>query len=254
MEYAAGSPRRTRPATAPARRSSNPARPAARAAGRTPRQGQRRGVDARWLLAGATAAVAAVAVAAALLFGGSGIGGGRAATPPATAAAPVGQVTGAAAVAAAPAMLPVGATAPDLQWTLNGEAGSLAAERGRPVLLVFGATWCPHCQAEVAVLNRVQERFAGQGLAVLGVSASPIGMDGRGPASLGDLERFVKTYGARYPHLYDAGLLGAQRYGVRGFPTLYLVDGEGVVRYAASGEVPEAELARAVQGVLAPAA
>jgi len=250
MEHAAGSPRRTRPATAPARRNAS----AARAAGHPQGQGQRRGVDARWLLAGATAAVAAVAVAAALLFGGSGIGGGRADAPPATAATPVGKVTGAAAAAAAPAMLPVGATAPDLQWTLNGEAGSLAAERGHPVLLVFGATWCSHCQAEVPVLNRVQDRFAGQGLEVLGVSASPIGMDGRGPASLGDLERFVKTYGARYPHVYDAGLLGAQRYGVRGFPTLYLVDGEGVIRYAASGEVPEAELARAVQGVLAPAA
>jgi hypothetical protein len=106
----------------------------------------------------------------------------------------------------------------------------------------------------VSVLNKVRDRTAGQGVKVLGVSASPLGMDGRSRASPGDLERFVEQYHARCPHPYDAGLAGAQRYGVRGFPQLYLVDGEGVVRYAASGEVPEAELARAVQAVLAPTA
>jgi peroxiredoxin len=163
-------------------------------------------------------------------------------------------VTEAAAGAPAPALLAVGTAAPDLRWTLDGAPGSLSGARGHPVLLAFVATWCPHCQAEVAVLNAVQDRFAGQGLQVIGVSASPVGMDGRSPASLGDLELFVRRQGARYPHLFDAGLVGAQRYGVRGFPTLYLVDADGIIRYAASGEVPEAELARAVQAALPPAA
>jgi peroxiredoxin len=239
MEQAAGSPRRTRAATAPARETRE---------GGAPRRAGGRGIDARWLLAGATAVVVAAVAAFTLLSGGlvgGGSGGG---------VTPVGKVTEVAAGAPAPAPLAVGTPAPDIRWTLDGASGSLAGERGHPVLLAFVATWCPHCQAEVAVLNKIQDRFAGQGVKVIGVSASPLGMDGRSRASLGDLELFVKQRNARYPHLYDASLAGAQRYGVRGFPQLYLVDGDGVVRYAASGEVAEAELAQAVQAALSPAA
>jgi peroxiredoxin len=148
-------------------------------------------------------------------------------------------------------MLAVGTAAPDLRWTLSGQDGSVAGERGHPLMLVFFASWCPHCQAEVATLNAVQSRFADQGLRTIGVSASPFAMDQRGPASLGDVELFVKQHNARYPHLFDSGLVGAQRYGVRGFPTMYLVGADGTIRYAQSGEVSEADLAQAVQGALA---
>jgi peroxiredoxin len=190
--------------------------------------------------------VVLVALAVTFFSGGlGGIAGGG--------GAPVGEVTEQAAAGSAPGMLSAGTPAPDLQWTLNGEPGSLRAEQGHPVLLAFVATWCPHCQAEVAVLNKIQDRFAAQGLEVIGVSASPMGMDGRSRASLGDMEVFVRRHNARYPHLYDAGLVGAQRYGVRSFPTLYVIDGRGTIRYAQSGEVGEEELARAVQAALAPA-
>src|SRR5262249_19012722 len=156
-----------------------------------PARAGRRGIDARWLIAGATAALVAAVAAATLFFGG--LTGGPVGGPAGGGAAPVGSVgtvTEAAAGAAAPAPLAAGTAAPDLKWTLGGAAGSLAGERGHPVLLVFGATWCPHCQAEVPVLNAVQDRFAGQGLKVVDVSASPVGMDGRSTASPGDLELF----------------------------------------------------------------
>ena len=212
-----------------------------------PRTTSRR-LDPRWLIGGATLAVVLVVLAVTYFSGGLGGSGGG------TAGAPVGQVTAEAAAGTAPAMLSAGTPAPDLSWTLNGAPGSLSAEQGHPVLLAFVATWCPHCQAEVAVLNTIQDRFAAQGLEVIGVSASPMGMDGRSRASLGDMELFVRRHNARYPHLFDAGLVGAQRFGVRSFPTLYVIDGTGTIRFAQSGEVGEEELARAVQAALAPAA
>ena len=75
------------------------------------------------------------------------------------------------------------------------------------MLVAYVATWCPHCQAEVAVLNKINQRYAGQGLKVIGVSASTMGMDGRSRASLGDLERFVREHNATYPHYFDGALV-----------------------------------------------
>lgn len=160
----------------PSRSKAAPASPAGRLGG----------IDARWLIAGVTGLVVVIAIAISV-FAGNRLGGGSGAGTGAT----VGQVTETAAGGAAPGMLSTGTSAPNLQWTLGGQAGSLAAERGHPVLLAFVATWCPHCQAEVAVLNKVQQRFAGQGLKVIGVTASPNGIDGRSRASLGDTELFV---------------------------------------------------------------
>jgi peroxiredoxin len=235
---AAGAPRTSPAPAATARKSS--ARPA---------PATRRGADPRWLIGGATAVVVLAFIAITYFSGGlSGLTGGG------SGSAPVGQVTETALNGpAAPGMLAVGTPAPDLRWTLSGQSGSIAAERGHPVLLAFVATWCPHCQAEVAVLNQINQRYAGRGLKVLGVSASTTAMDNRSRASLGDMERFVREHDATYPHLFDGALVGAQRYGVRSFPSLYLVDSNGTVRFAQSGEVSEADLARVVESVLSPA-
>lgn len=224
------------PATAP-RSASRTAAPA------------RRSLDPRWLIGGATVVVVLAVFAITYFSGGlSGLTGGGAA------AVPVGEVTETSAGGpAATGMLAVGSQAPDLKWTAGGQSGSFAGERGHPVLVAYVATWCPHCQAEVAVLNKINQRYAGQGLKVMGVSASTMGMDGRSRASLGDLERFVREHNATYPHYFDGALVGAQRYGVRSFPTIYLIDGNGTIRFAQSGEVPEADLARAVESVLTPA-
>jgi peroxiredoxin len=222
---------------------------AARGSGARPAPAPRRGVDPRWLIGGATAVVVLAFIAITYFSGGlSGLTGGGGG------GAPVGQVTETALNGpAAPGMLAVGTPAPDLQWTLSGQSGSFAGERGNPLLVAYVATWCPHCQAEVAVLNQINQRYSGRGLKVLGVSASTMAMDGRSRASLGDLERFVRAHDATYPHLYDGSLVGAQRYGVRSFPSIFLIDATGTVRFAQTGEVPEADLARAVESVLTPA-
>jgi peroxiredoxin len=167
--------------------------------------------------------------------------------------AAVGEVAETSLGGTAPAtgMLPVGTAAPDLKWTLGGSAGSVAESRGTPLVLEFLATWCPHCQAETPVLNRIHERYAGRGVKVIGVSASPVGQDQRTPGSIDDLRSFASRYGARYPLLFDRGLVGAQRYGVRAFPTIYVVDRSGAIIFAQSGEVPEATLAQAIDRALA---
>jgi thiol-disulfide isomerase/thioredoxin len=151
----------------------------------------------------------------------------------------------------APALLSVGTQAPDLQFTLNGSDGSLSGLRGHPLLLEFFATWCPHCQAESPIMASIQSRYAGKGLHVLAVTASPLSQDQRGQVSAADVEAYQNKYGAKVNSLVDVSLIGARRFGVRSFPTLYLIDSNGIIRMAQDGETPEQDLASAIDQVFA---
>jgi thiol-disulfide isomerase/thioredoxin len=183
--------------------------------------------------------LALVALVAVNVWGNASSGAGGA-------AAGVGQATGPAGGQNASGLLPVGTAAPDLSWTLDGQTESIAGLQGHPVLLEFFAVWCPHCQAEAPVLSRIAERYAAQGLRVIGVSASPLAADQRSPVTAAGIQAYAERYDARFPQLFDPNLIGARRYGVRSFPTLYVLDANGVIRYADSGEVPEATLASVI--------
>lgn len=225
-------------------RAASKAQPAHAAKHGIPPQSQRAAQPVRWYVAGATALVVVAIVAYSLLSGGGTSGAGAGAT--------VGEVIETAAgMPRAPAMLAAGTAAPDLRWTAGGMDGSVAGSRGSPLILEFFATWCPHCQRESPVLSGVYDRYRPRRLRVIGVSASPTGQNQRSAVSAADIASYAQKYDGRFPLLLDRNLVGAQRYGVTGFPTIYIIDRQGIIRYAFSGEVPEATLTDAVERLLA---
>jgi thiol-disulfide isomerase/thioredoxin len=209
---------------------------------RTNRPVRRRGLDWRWIAVG-VAALAVIGLIAVNVFSNQS-GGGASAT--------VGQVTGPTIDANQKAanLLAVGTPAPNLTWSINGQDGSLAGLQGKPVLLEYFASWCPHCQKEAAVLRAIQNKY-GDRINVIAVNASPFGMDQRSPASPADIERFQRTHNAPYQHLFDQQLVGGRLYGVNSFPTIYLIDKNGVIQYAAEGEVTEGTLSSQIDKALA---
>ena len=56
-----------------------------------------------------------------------------------------------------------GFTLPDLQ----GQTRTLAAYRGRPVVIHFAATWCPFCNAEAPYLEALYRAYRDQDVQVL---------------------------------------------------------------------------------------
>ena len=123
----------------------------------------------------------------------------------------------------------VGDTAPD--FTLPGTGGrsySLADHRGHPVVLVFyPGDDTPVCTKQLVSYNSELSRFEGVGATVLAISAQ-------------DLEshaQFSGKHGFGFPLLADTDKAVATTYGTvgpLGFPrrSVFVVDGEGVVRYA----------------------
>jgi len=151
--------------------------------------------------------------------------------------------------------LPLRSVAPDFSLTTAaGQHYRLSSLRGRPVLLEFIAVWCPHCQRESVVINRIHERYgstAQHGLAMLSILANPYGRDHdtTGSTRLADrrdIAWFQRTFHTREPILIDPTFATVNRYGAGSYPTIYILDGKGVVRYASQGEVSYGTLATAV--------
>lgn len=127
----------------------------------------------------------------------------------------------------------------------NGESGSrleLSALKGSPVLIDFWATWCGPCNMQTPILDRLSRRYESKGLKVVGINV--IDDD----AALA--KRYAQAKGLTYPIVVDDKGLTQREYGVRGLPSLILIDRDGRIVHQTSGLVDEATLDRMIRETL----
>jgi cytochrome c biogenesis protein CcmG/thiol:disulfide interchange protein DsbE len=103
---------------------------------------------------------------------------------------------------------------------------SLAAFRGRPVIVNFFASWCTDCRAELGAMATVARAHAGH-LAVVGVDSNE--------TSQAAASALLAAAGASYPVAVDPHANLATRYLVSALPVSYFVDSSGRVVGAALG-------------------
>jgi cytochrome c biogenesis protein CcmG, thiol:disulfide interchange protein DsbE len=142
----------------------------------------------------------------------------------------------------------VGRTAPEFTVSTTEGLFDLAKIR-EPVFLEIFATWCPHCQREAAVIDRLYGAYGGR-VAFVGVSGSDTAMDETSPASQLDVVNWIQKFHVRYPVAFDPALTVAGLYLQDGFPTLVVIDKNKRVTYMATGEVSYGVLATAIKHVL----
>ena len=144
--------------------------------------------------------------------------------------------------------LTVGSTAPT--FNITSDAGPFdLANVSTPVFLEVFATWCPHCQHEVPVVDALAKAYAGK-VAFIGISGSPYGVDGSSPENQADINAWVQKLGVTYPVAFDPDLAIANQYLQGGYPTIVMIDSHKVVRYVNSGELTPVELQAALNGLL----
>ena len=112
-----------------------------------------------------------------------------------------------------------------------GGTPTLAALRGRFVLLDFWTFCCVNCLHVLDELRPLERDFADV-LTVIGVHSPKFEHEGRPQAVAAAVER----YGVEHPVLDDPELITWKQYAVRAWPTLVLVDPEGYVVAQLSGE------------------
>jgi peroxiredoxin len=143
---------------------------------------------------------------------------------------------GIAAVLGAPALsewasqqvaLQVGAAAPDFELeSLDGETIRLSQFKGKPVLLSFGATWCPPCREEVPIVQAAHENHPE--LIVLLVDADE---------SAGVVQPFVNEMGITHSVLLDGNSRVSRTYRVNGIPTSFFIGTDGIIRAMMVGQL-----------------
>lgn len=134
-----------------------------------------------------------------------------------------------------PAALPDLGLAPELTndiWLNVDSPLRLADLRGKVVLLEMWTFDCINCKNVLPSLKHWHSKYAGQGLVVIGNHYPEFNYE----ADLENLRNAVSSYGIEYAVAQDNEGVTWRAYRNQYWPTLYLIDKQGHIRYVHIGE------------------
>ncbi len=118
----------------------------------------------------------------------------------------------------------VGFPAPDFTLELlDGSEMTLSDLKGQVVLVNLWASWCPPCRIEMPAIEAAYQEYKERGFVVLGVNTTD-------QDSEQDAAAFVQQVGVTFPILLDRSGEVSRAYLLRGLPTSYFIDGDGIIR------------------------
>jgi cytochrome c biogenesis protein CcmG, thiol:disulfide interchange protein DsbE len=124
---------------------------------------------------------------------------------------------------------------------LNGEQVSLSDYRGKVVLIDFWATWCAPCKIEIPKLVKLQKKYAGEGLQVIGISMD----DGPEP-----VRGFARDFAINYPVAMGDVKVAEAYGGILGLPVAFLIDREGHIYRKMVGDAEMEQVESDVRSLL----
>jgi RNA polymerase sigma factor (sigma-70 family) len=121
--------------------------------------------------------------------------------------------------------LAIGKVAPDIEGEdLDGKRFHLRDYRGKVVVLLFCGHWCGPCRGMHPQIQQLVERHTGKPFALLEVNSDE---------DLEAVRRTMRKEKRTWRCWFDGGRDGpiARRWGIHSWPTIFILDAEGVIRF-----------------------
>ena len=127
---------------------------------------------------------------------------------------------------------------------LTGADQSIAALRGRVIVLNFWATWCEPCKAEMPDLSALQNEYAALGVQVVGAA-------GDAAADSAKVLKFIREHKVNFPVWVGATTDDMKRFGVgEVLPATVIINREGKIVWRHIGIVKLAEMKKLLDSIV----
>ena len=132
-------------------------------------------------------------------------------------------LTGSAAMAEQSSTAPLTASQQQLSKLLS-------QYKGKVVLLDFWASWCSPCRRSFPWFIAMQNKYQQQGLEVIAVNID---------VERSDADAFLAEFAVNFTIIYDSDAVIGRQYQLKGMPSSFLIDKEGLVRFQHTGFVAD---------------
>ena len=111
--------------------------------------------------------------------------------------------------------------------SLDGRPVSLSEFAGQVVILDFWASWCGPCRVSMPTLDSLWKEVRDQGVVLIGVSLDRSASDASNYLTSQGFEEMIALWESA-----TASRAAALSYGVSGIPRTFIIDREGIIRFA----------------------
>jgi len=110
----------------------------------------------------------------------------------------------------------------------NGTKHVIQDYTGKVRVINFWASWCPPCVEEIPSLNRLREQLADQSFELISVNYAQ---------QAEEVKAFLREVEVNFPVLIDRRGAEAARWQVLAFPSTFVIDAQGKIRYGVNAAI-----------------
>src|SRR5207253_3062593 len=117
------------------------------------------------------------------------------------------------------------------RW-INSEPLTIEKLRGRVVLIEFWTFACYNCRNTLPSVKKWDEAYRDRGLTIIGVHTPELNEE----YNLDNVRREIPSLGIKYPVVTDNDYKTWKAYNVEAWPTIFVIDKQGRIRWLHVGE------------------